>query len=136
MARVRLALSTFVPDPEPGGASARVAAAVVMPRPGLAGTTARPSVAPSCSPPTAVGVQPSWLPGIDHPVAVPAPAKADACPDISQPGWVSRLSVTVMSRSAPVAVAPDTVMVTVPGLIVTENRPDRGSLPAINRAPP
>src|SRR5271166_54066 len=84
MCSTRLALRIFVPCPQPAPADANVAAA--PPRPGAAGATVPPSIAPSCSDPTTVGVHPSWLPEMDRPAAVPDPVKSDSWPDTDQPG--------------------------------------------------
>jgi hypothetical protein len=83
MARVRSALRVLVPTPLPALAEARLAA--VVPRPGAAGAMVPPRMAPGASE-VAVGVQPSWLPAMVAPAAVPEPVKSTASPDTAQPG--------------------------------------------------
>ncbi len=97
MASSSLALSVFVPKPDPPAAEASTAG--LDPRPGLSGATGEPSVAPPVTVPD--GVQPIWLPEMIDPAAVPLPVKSDTWPDTDQPGEELRVSLTVISGRFP-----------------------------------
>src|SRR5215472_12343389 len=92
-----LALSVSVPKPEPP--AARASTAGMDPRPGPFGATGEPSVAPPVTAPD--GAQPSWLPEMVDPAAVPLPVKSDTWPDTDQPGEELRVSLTVISGRFP-----------------------------------
>src|SRR5215472_11843426 len=133
MSRSRFALRLLVPNPLPGVADARTPA--VVPRPGLAGATAVPSVALPAGVP--VGVHPSWSPEMVPPAAVPLPVKLDSWPLTDQPGKVFLESATVTAFSTPVPVAgePETARLTVPAATEKVKVPDAGTVTEIGTVP-
>src|SRR5215472_9355564 len=108
MSRSRFALRLLVPNPLPGVADARTPA--VVPRPGLAGATAVPSVALPAGVP--VGVHPSWSPEMVPPAAV-----------------------TAFSTPVPVAGEPETARLTVPAATEKVKVPDAGTVTEIGTVP-
>src|SRR5579862_950805 len=69
------------------------------------------------------------------PAAEPPPVKSRAWPDTDQPGWLLRVSVTVIAFSAAAAIEPDTAKVTVPGATVRVKDPVGGTVTASGMVP-